>query len=163
LLQDLTKRSLRRPRVIVELTDPGNAELFDEPGVEVVVSPLAVGAILAHVALRPELRIVYEELVGVRGPELTTRRPEELGLDGGEVTFAQLRSTVAARGAVLVGMFGVGDDGALRTFLNPPRSSHWDLSSDLRLVLLTADDRQRGDEGSRRRGEAERDISAASR
>lgn len=143
LLQDLTKRAARRPRVIVELTDPGNAELFDEPNVEVVASPLAVGAILAHVALRPELRIVYEELVGVRGPELTTCRPEELGLAPEEVTFAQLRVTVGVRGQVLVGMFGVGDDGAWRTSLNPPRSSRWDLGGDVKLVLLTADERRR--------------------
>lgn len=138
LLQDLTKRAERKPRIIVELTDPGNAELFDDPGVEVVASPLAVGAILAHVALRPELRIVYEELVGVRGPELTTRLPSELGIEGGEVTFARLHATVAQRGHVLVGMFGAVDGEAPKTTLNPPRSSRWDLGSEVRLVLLTA-------------------------
>ncbi|HHH29006.1 MAG TPA: hypothetical protein ENK57_11775 [Polyangiaceae bacterium] len=71
--------------------------------------------------MRPELRIVYEELVGVRGPELTTRRPEELGIEGGEVTFARLHATVAQLGHVLVGMFGPGSGDRWQATLNPPR------------------------------------------
>jgi Trk K+ transport system NAD-binding subunit len=133
VLADLIRKSSDRPNVVVELTDPANAELFDDPDVEVVVSPSAVGAILAHVALRPELRIVYEELVGVRGPELTTRRADELGIQPDTVAFGALRATAAQLGYVLVGM--VDERGS--TQLNPPRRSRWDLSVDTRLVVLT--------------------------
>ncbi|MDX1681489.1 MAG: hypothetical protein R3336_00080, partial [Phycisphaeraceae bacterium] len=55
------------PRIMIELRDPNNAELIDDPMAEVLISPLLLSHVLSQVTLRPELRTVYEQLFTTGG------------------------------------------------------------------------------------------------
>jgi hypothetical protein len=55
LLQSLLPAEGPRPEVLVELMDPENASLFRQRAGEVIISPLVLSHMLAHMALRREL------------------------------------------------------------------------------------------------------------
>ncbi|MEM8599717.1 MAG: hypothetical protein AAGF99_07340 [Bacteroidota bacterium] len=70
------------PTVLIELTDEDNAVLYDDDPAEVILSPLMVSHMLAHVALRRELLPVYETLFQAGGPQLRFRSAARYGLTG---------------------------------------------------------------------------------
>lgn len=126
------------PARILELLDPENVPLVEESRGEVMISPLILSHMLAHVALRPELRAVFEELFTVGGAEITFRPLAEYGPDaagtagGGDVedavadgasgqaprTFGELQRAAFARGEIALGVRS--GPGARGTHLNPP-------------------------------------------
>lgn len=136
LLRELLRRVERRPRIAVELADPANRPLFD-PDVSVLVTPVVVGLILAQVTLRPELRAVYEDLLGLRGAELSSYDADDFGiLEEGPWSFEALSEAVARRQGVLVGMHAREADGSWDTHVNPPKDSEWLIEEGVRLVVL---------------------------
>lgn len=122
----------RSPDILVELFDRSNAALFEDQPVHLVVSPLLIGRMLAQIALRQELRAVYDQLLGTKGPELTFRRPGTYGLTGGERSFRELQAHVLARGDVLL---GVRTRAGME--LNPERGRTWRADDQLELLILT--------------------------
>ena len=79
LLRELMEGAAKAPPVLVELSDPGNAYLFENRRGEVIVSPVIISHMLAQVALRRELRVVFDELFGAHGAEFDFRPGVELG------------------------------------------------------------------------------------
>ena len=55
------------PEVLVELAEPGNLGLFRRGTSEVITPPTILSHIMAQVALRRELRVVFEDLFGPEG------------------------------------------------------------------------------------------------
>lgn len=135
------------PERILELLDPENVPLVEESRGEVLISPLVLSHMLAHVALRPELRAVFEELFTVGGAEITFRplaeyadgaresggvagggapgdgRESDGGASGaaageGPSTFGELQRAAQARGEIALGVRT--GPGARGTDLNPP-------------------------------------------
>jgi ion channel POLLUX/CASTOR len=135
LLQEILTTAARRPRIVVELGDASNADLFDDPKTEVLVTPVLVGQMLAQVALRPELRAVYEELLGLRGADLASYAPADFGVEQAEASFRELAEAVARRSSVLVGIHAPAA-GAWSTHVNPPKASRWELTGGVRLIVL---------------------------
>ncbi|MBR9988124.1 MAG: ion channel DMI1 [Gemmatimonadetes bacterium] len=128
-----------RPNVLVELLDPGNMALFRRRRGEVIVSPLILSHMLAQVALRRELRAVFEELFGPGGPEIIFRPPVDYGLQNGAVTFAQIERAAGMHGDVALGVrlhaIEAGLSGGVA--LNPPRDRTFELSALDEIVALT--------------------------
>lgn len=106
------------PEILVELLDPANVELFRRRADEVLISPVILSHMLAQVALRPELRAVFDELFGPGGGEVSFTPVREMG---GASTFAEVRAAAAARGEIAIGLreprAGRSDGGIT---LNPP-------------------------------------------
>ncbi len=129
----LTARLDHRPRLLVELRDPSNADLFSHPDTEVLSTGLIISHLLGQIALRRELGIVYDALFGSSGPEMTFRRAADLGLSGRSVSFSECQDVAAGFGAVALGI-REHDGGHIR--LNPPRSAHLTLAADDAVILL---------------------------
>jgi hypothetical protein len=121
LLDELLDGEPGGPERILELLDPENVPLVEESRGEVLISPLILSHMLAHVALRPELRAVFEELFTVGGAEITFRPLAEYAEDGGGATpssFGELQRAAHARGEIALGVRT--GPGARGTHLNPP-------------------------------------------
>lgn len=143
LLQEITQKRERRPGILVELLDPENVTLLGRGGLEVVVTPVLVSHILSQVALRRELRAVFDELFTAGGAEVVFRPSDGLDLDG-RVGFTDLQRATCARGETLMGVrlrpdstagsedFPAGAGGLL---LNPSRDLRWPVET-LELVVL---------------------------
>ena len=143
LLQEITQEREQRPGILVELLDPENVTLLERGGLEVVVTPLLVSHILSQVALRRELRAVFDELFTAGGAEVVFRSGDGLGLDP-LVGFTDLQRATCARGETLMGVRLKPDStagsqdfpsGAGGLLLNPPRDLRWPVDT-LELVVL---------------------------
>lgn len=122
----------RRPRVLIELNDSGNVSLFRQRGTEVIVSPLLLGHMLSHVALRRELRAVYDELLGAEGAEIVFSELSGIGLEPGNTTFAEMQSACWRAQATALGFIAKGE-----VVLNPePRKSYLLAEQDFVITLV---------------------------
>jgi hypothetical protein len=124
--------------IVIELLDMGNRPLFRHRATEVLISPLILSHMIAQVALRPELRIVFDELFGPGGPEIAFVPPAHLGCDGESVRFRDLQLRAFERGAIALGV-RLGRDGAgpAPLQLNPLPHTSWTFGPKDRVVLLT--------------------------
>lgn len=123
----------------MELFDPDNLNLIQGKGVEVLVSPVILSHILAHVALRPELNLVFSELFGSGGAEIVFKPSSAYGLSGQEVQFGQIQQTVNGQGDIALGIClrpdVEGEKPAVH--LNPLREPRWSLTEQDAIVVLT--------------------------
>lgn len=140
LLDELLQGQPHRPQLVVELVDPDNRQLLRHPADEVVVTPQLVSHMLSQVALRRELRGVFEALLAATGAEPEYRPvPGELR---GRQAYAGLRAAAAARGEVLLGL---RQQGELR--LNPDSATEFVLGGEDELLLLGGRDPEEGGDG----------------
>lgn len=126
------------PSVLVELVDPANLSLFRRGTSEVVIPPMVLSHIMAQVALRRELRVVFDDLFGPEGSEIFFRPAADYSLGGREVGFEELRRAAARRNETALGLRlrardRGGDD---EVIINPPRDRKWLLRADDDLVVL---------------------------
>ena len=123
-----------RVHTVVELLEPNNVPLLGRTESDVLVSPLVASHMLALVALRRELRAVFDELFTAGGAEISFRSPSEYGLSAPTMTFGEVRRAADAHGEIALGMWdGRGSDGLL---LNPARDASWEVGEALRVVAL---------------------------
>jgi hypothetical protein len=148
LLREMMGTGGEVPPVLVELTDPSNAALFENRRGEIIVSPLIVSHMLTRVALRRELRAVFDELFSSSGCEILFRRLGDYGLAGslscspdhsGEYTFADLQRAADARGEIAIGIRRSGQTRTPRggVEINPGRDERLQLNDDDELIVLT--------------------------
>lgn len=138
LLRELVPYTDDGPRVLVELGESENLASLPTQGSEIMVPPLMLSHIMAQIALRPELRAVFEDLFGAEGPEIFFRSPPDYGLEEREVGFSEIARAVAARNETALGVrlrdhSGHGDDEIL---VNPPRDRKWVLREGDQVVVL---------------------------
>jgi ion channel POLLUX/CASTOR len=128
-----------RPALLIELLDAGNVGLFRGLTGEVIISSVLVSHMLAQVALRRELRAVFDELFGPGGAEIVFRAAADYDLAGVTASFADVELAAAARGETALGVRVAGGarqrGGGL--LLNPPRAQQWSFGSDDQVVALT--------------------------
>jgi len=130
LLQEMAAKREQPPGILVEILDPENRRLLNRGRAEVLVTPLLVSHVLAQVALRRELRAVFDELFTAGGPEISFHAAGALGLDG-EVSFGDVLRAAAARGQTALGVRAAGS----LPLLNPDRTLRW-MAGSLDVVLL---------------------------
>ena len=122
------------PAVIMELLDPENLPLVDRSRAEVVITPMLMSHMLAHVALRRELRAVFEELFTAGGAEITFRPLTAYRLDGdrGDVAFADVRRAAVTAGETALGFRTPGEG----VVLAPPDGRLVPVSADTAVITL---------------------------
>lgn len=127
------------PRLLVEVMDPSNTELFEERPGEVLVSPAILSHMLAHATLRSELTAVFESLFGPRGAELFFRPASDFDLVGTTVTFSHVQDVVGQRGAIALGIRRTNSVNGIpdAPVLNPGATSRWTLGPEHEIVVLT--------------------------
>lgn len=135
LVGQLLREHGASPGVLVELLDPENDELLRDRGGEVIVSPMILNHMLTQIALRRELRAVFEELIGIGGAEIAFRRLESFGQDRYDGTFSGLQRLVWSWGETLLGVMAGNERGAREPDINPAHESRWRLGG--RDVLVT--------------------------
>jgi ribosomal protein L32E len=132
LLEALLDGSDGGPQLLLELQDPDNEPLIRGRRAEVMVSPLILAHIVAQVALRRELRAVYDALFMAGGPEITLRDPGRYAMSGVSARFQALAAVVRARGDTLIGVLTA--DGPL--LLSPPPDRTMALQEGDQLVVV---------------------------
>jgi ion channel POLLUX/CASTOR len=126
-----------RPPVLVELLDAENVALLGRSGAEVMISPMIISHMLAHIALRRELRVVFDELFTAGGAEVDFRPAGDYAPTGDVVSFAALERAALGRGETALGVRL--RDGDARVLLNPERGRAWTVDEALDLIVLTGD------------------------
>lgn len=118
------------PPLVIELMQSENAALFDDSTSEILVSPRIISHMLAQVALRRELRAVFDELFGPGGAEICFCKAADCGLQG-SVRFEQVQAAAQARGQTALGL-RLGHS----TYLNPDKRQRWDLGENGEIIML---------------------------
>lgn len=132
VLKSCLPRTGPKPRIVIELMDPDNAQLFEAQDVDVIVSPQLLGRALAQIALIPELCAVYDDLFGAGGAELSVHHAREYGFVGSDpVRFGELREAAARVGHVLLGAQGEGER---HMRMNPAPDAHFLDARSVRVV-----------------------------
>jgi len=142
LLRQLTAGA-SGPYVTMELTDPANSRLFEtrleNERTEIVVTPRIVSRMLARVAMRRELRAVFDELFSSGGHEIAFRPIGDYGLAAGHYTFFELQRAADACGAISIGIRRhrrrSAADGGIE--LNPGRDERLELEASDELVVVS--------------------------
>ncbi len=137
LLSRHLEKTSAEPEVVVELLDATNVGLLGERPAAVLVSPVVLSHMVAQVALRRELNVVFRELFTSGGPELIFCVASELGLEG-TVTFAEIQAAAHLRGETAIGLRLGGRRGSIR--LNPPRDEPVRLEADDEVIVLSTYD-----------------------
>jgi hypothetical protein len=151
LLEEIAEERENCPAVLLELLEPANESLVANGTAEVVVSPLVTSHMLSQIALRRELRVVFDALFSAGGTEIVFRPAAEYALHGA-VTFEQLQAAASAHGETALGVRTrpPGAAGHARTpsatgehshalgslILNPDRAKTWTVSDGLEIVVI---------------------------
>jgi hypothetical protein len=137
LLRDLMPAGGPAPQVLVELTDPDNVPLLENRAGEVIISPVIISHMLARVALRRELRAVFDELFSSGGSEISFRLFPDYGIATGAYRFADLQRAADARGEIAIGVRRAEEALGGGVQLNPPRQKRLQLFGEDELIVLT--------------------------
>lgn len=136
LLRDLLEDGDGSPQTIAEVHDPDNVSLLETGLAEIIVSPVLVSHMLAQIALRRELRAVFEDLFTAGGSDLTFRTPADYGLEGETRTFREIEARAREHGELALGVLVAPGPGRERIELAPPRESEFHLAADRRIVIF---------------------------
>jgi hypothetical protein len=141
LLREVTAHTAG-PNVLMELTDDDNSRLFENrlenEHTEIVVTSRIVSHILARVALRRELRCVFDELFRPGGCDIGFRRLADYDLAPGRYRFADLQKVVDARDNIAIGVRRqqCRRDKHGGVLINPGRDQALELGAEDELILL---------------------------
>lgn len=137
LLEELLESAEKRPQIVMELNDPGNEMLIRNFKSESIIGPLILSNLLATIAMRRELYIVFNELLTVNGAEIIFRNLDEYHLKSGKMNFIDLEEHVEVYQDTLLGVYYDEPDGGVDLQLNIPRHKAVNLTPECRLVVLS--------------------------
>ena len=136
VLRNVLEGSTHEPKILVDLLDSDNIALFEDYDTEVLVTPMIASHVLAQVALRRELNVVYEELFAAGGAEICFRRVSDYGIAGQNVSFGQIEEMSAGRGEIALGI-RLQNGGIV---LNPAHDERYTPSESDDLIVLIRED-----------------------
>ena len=138
LIKDQLRQTAAAPQLLLELMDGENAHLFDDEEAETIISPRVLSHLLAQIAMRRELSVVYSELFGPAGADVVFRQAADFEIEG-SMSFPEIQAAGAKRGEIVFGYVSIEGDGDFNTLrFNPPRDEKLLVSSDTTLIVLTA-------------------------
>lgn len=136
VLRNVLDEGTHKPEILVDLLDSDNVAMFEDYDSEVLVTPMIASHVLAQVALRREINVIYEELFAAGGAEICFRRVSDYGIAGQNVSFGQLQEMSACRGEIALGI-RLQNRGVV---LNPAHDEPYILSElDVLIVLIRED------------------------
>ncbi|MHA7880492.1 MAG: CASTOR/POLLUX-related putative ion channel [Saccharospirillum sp.] len=128
----------RGPQQLLELAEPGNEPLLADRQGETLISPMLSSHFMVQVALRREMRSVFDALFSAGGPEITLYSPGELNLALETMPWSEVVRVIEQRGETALGVVVENhQDGQLQ--LNPQGDPPLTLTIDDRIVVLTTD------------------------
>ena len=136
VLRNVLDGSTHKPEILVDLMDADNVALFEDYNTEVLVTPMIASHVLAQVALRREINVVYEELFAAGGAEIFFRRVSDYGIAGQDVNFGQIKEMAACRSEIALGI-RLQNGGVA---LNPAHDEPYMLSELDDLIVLIRED-----------------------
>ncbi len=137
LIKDQLRYTPAAPQLLLELMDGENADLFEDENAETIISPRVLSHLLAQIAMRRELSVVYSELFGPSGADIVFREPAVYGANS-SLRFAELQQAAAKRGEIVIGHISTSSPQGDRGLeFNPPRDEELAITGDTRLVVLT--------------------------
>ncbi|MDL2199025.1 ion channel DMI1 [Halopseudomonas aestusnigri] len=137
IVDELLRQRAIRPQILLELSDPANESLVVRKRGETIVSPMILSHLMAQIAQRRELGLMFEELLTTGGPELVFLDPRHYPMQS-VTTFADLEAIVALHGDTALGVFRLkADEQGRRLQLNPQRDKPLRLAEGDQLVVLT--------------------------
>ena len=138
VIDEALKGAERRPQLLLELSDPANAALVVRNRGESIISPMILSHLMAQIAQRRELSLVFEELFTVGGAEIIYRSQNDYPMHS-ITTFADLQEVAALHGETALGVYRQSaDDRGHRLQLNPERALPLKLLDGDRLILITS-------------------------
>ncbi len=136
-VDELLKERKHRPQLLLELSDPANEELVVRNRSESIISPMILSHLMAQIAQRRELGLVFEELFTVGGAEILYRDLSEYPMQSVN-TFADLEAVAGLQGETALGLYRQTPDAEGRRLqLNPARDVPLKLQAGDELVILT--------------------------
>lgn len=138
LLREIVPDNGTGPEVLVELADPENLALFQQGSSEVLIPAMLLSHMMAQVALRPELRVVFDDLFGPGGPEIFFRPVSSYRLEGKEVDFEAVRRAAAEHNETALGLRLSSPDPKAdgEILINPAREDRWSLREGDELIVV---------------------------
>ena len=136
VLKEILEGSTQQPEILIDLMDTDNARLFQGENTEVLVTPTIASHVLAQVALRRELNVVYAELFGPSGAEIFFRPVPDYGIVGQKICFGKLKELSAHRGEIALGVRL--ENGAIE--LSPIQHKTYILKETDDLIVLVRED-----------------------
>jgi hypothetical protein len=137
LVRSLIEGLVPAPQILVELADSANEGLVDSNSSGVLISPILLSHMLAQVALRPEMKLVFDELFTEGGAEIDFRAARAVGLSG-QLSFGELERRVGKQGEILMGVKNADPKtGKTELMLNPARDTVLEVTPTTQLCVLT--------------------------
>ncbi len=136
VLKNILERTTQKPKILVDLMDADNIGLFQDEDTEVLVTPMIASQVLAQVALRRELNVVYEELFGAGGTEIFFRPVADYGIVGQKMSFRELKEISAGCSEITLGVRL--ENGSIE--LNPVQNKTYILKETDDLIALVQED-----------------------
>ena len=136
VLRNVLDEGTHKPEILVDLMDFDNVALFEDCDTEVLVTPMIASHVLAQVALRREVNVVYEELFAAGGAEIFFCRVSDYDIAGQNVNFGEIKEMSACRGEIALGIRLQNGEVAL----NPARDEPYMLSELDDLIVLVRED-----------------------
>lgn len=125
------------PHIVVELLDPSNASVTRPHADDLLLSADLIGHLLAQIALRPEIKQVYDALLSTAGPGIDIRRCPDYGYDeGSEIQFSDFQERARQRGEIAIGIFYAAAN-TDKVCLNPPSNSVFGVAAGTRLLVVS--------------------------
>ena len=136
VLKNILQGSTQKPEILVDLMDADNVKLFQDENTEVLVTPMIASHVLAQVALRRELNVVYAELFGAGGAEICFRPVMDYNIVGQKMSFRELKEIVADRSEIALGIRSKNSS----IELNPAQNKTYILKETEDLIVLVRED-----------------------
>ena len=135
LRRDLARRGIDLPRLVIELTDLGNASLVEpRPTDDVLVTPAMASRLLAQLTDQPDRRAVFLAVYATDGPSVHLVDAERLGLSG-TVTMSDVVASTYAHGLLAIGWRRAASLGA-DLVLNADEERRVDLVAGDQIVVI---------------------------
>ncbi len=132
IINEIIKKSETKPHITIELMDSDNSHIIKNPEVEIVVTPILISHTLAQVALKKELRLIYDELFSSKGPKVHIVSSTSYNLSDKTMSFREIEKAVCLYNNIALGIFTKNRE----TIINPPKDSEWYCDESISIISL---------------------------
>ena len=118
-----------------------NEKTFPKSAGEILISPVVISHILAHITLRPELNEVFEELFGSLGSEIKFINARQIGVTN-DCNFVDIQRITLNHNAIALGIVKQNESGqnAKPTIiLNPDRRKMFEINERDQVIIIDND------------------------
>ncbi len=137
-LQTAVKDFPVKPHFIIELMDPDNEMILQDLNTEILITTYIISCAMSQIAIRKNIRIIFDELFTAAGAEIFFREIDFYKLKKADMTFSEIENHVFAYGDIVLGIqSGVDTTNAVGSItLNPAKNSRWQFNDSDRIIVL---------------------------